>query len=179
MRRVWAPVAALQPPCSLPPPPLSGTTPHTSSAMHPVLLIDEVFQVILEHCADWPASDYRFILCQLARSCRAWQDPATDRLWKRLESAEPLLRLLSLDQADAEVVRPHVLVFLKPTSCNPAGNHTQITVYARLLCSQSQARHLRHRPSQLEYRRRLSSSECDICRTLPRWLPFLGELAMV
>lgn len=80
-------------------------------AMHPVLLIDEVFQVILEHCADWPASDYRFILCQLARSCRAWQDPVTDRLWKRLESAEPLLLLLSLDKAETDVVRLRVLMF--------------------------------------------------------------------
>ncbi|KAJ3556746.1 hypothetical protein NM688_g1855 [Phlebia brevispora] len=64
--------------------------------MHPALLIDEVFQVILEHCADWPAGDYRFMLCQLARCCRAWQDPVTDRLWRRLESSEPLLRLVSL-----------------------------------------------------------------------------------
>ncbi|GJE98077.1 hypothetical protein PsYK624_142990 [Phanerochaete sordida] len=61
--------------------------------MHSALLIDEVLQVILEHCADWSAPQYRQTLAQLAQCCKAFKDPALDRLWKKLDGIGPLERL--------------------------------------------------------------------------------------
>ena len=62
--------------------------------MHPALLIDEILQVILELCADWHPREYRAALSCLARCCKAWRDPALDRLWSDLTSVTPLLQLL-------------------------------------------------------------------------------------
>ncbi|KAL6309287.1 hypothetical protein BKA93DRAFT_350755 [Sparassis latifolia] len=64
--------------------------------MHAALLIDEILQVILGQCSDWPDQEYRRVLCQIAKCCRAWKDPALDRLWNRLDNIEPLLRLLPM-----------------------------------------------------------------------------------
>ena len=61
--------------------------------MHSALLIDEVFEVILEHCSDWHRHEYRWTLSQLARTCKALKDPSLDRLWRRLESEKPLFNL--------------------------------------------------------------------------------------
>lgn len=63
--------------------------------MHAVLLIDEVLETVLENCSEWDRKIYRWTLCQLARSCKAWSDPSLDRLWRKLNSAEPLLSLTS------------------------------------------------------------------------------------
>ncbi|KAI0339629.1 hypothetical protein BDW22DRAFT_575624 [Trametopsis cervina] len=71
--------------------------------MHQALLIDEVFQSVLEYCADWEQADYRRALCRLARTCRAWKDPSTERLWSRLDSHKPLLDLYN-DTESAKVV---------------------------------------------------------------------------
>lgn len=65
--------------------------------MHSALLIDEILQVILEHCVDWPVTQYRRTLCQLALCCKAWKDPALDRLWKRLDNAEPIRYLVKAE----------------------------------------------------------------------------------
>lgn len=74
--------------------------------MHPVLLIDEILEHILEQCSDWSEKDYRRTLSQVARCCRAWQDPALDRLWSRLDGIMPLVRLLpGCLMRDSEVVR--------------------------------------------------------------------------
>ena len=69
--------------------------------MHSALIIDEVLETILEHCSDWSGAEYRWTLCQLARCCKAWKDPALARLWKRLDGTEPLIRLV--DQSEAKV----------------------------------------------------------------------------
>ncbi|KAI0701471.1 hypothetical protein BC835DRAFT_212336 [Cytidiella melzeri] len=66
--------------------------------MHPALLIDEVLEAILEYCSGWERKEYRWTLCQLARSCKAWKDPSLDRLWKRLDCIEPLLSLFDSSQ---------------------------------------------------------------------------------
>lgn len=62
--------------------------------MHCALLIDEILQDILKICSAWTEQEYRSSLCQIARCCKAWSDPALDRLWARLDSVTPLLRLL-------------------------------------------------------------------------------------
>ena len=71
--------------------------------MHQVLLIDEILEVLLDQCAEWSSLDYRLALCQIARTCQAWKDPATDRLWSRLENTRPILRLLAQTIDDNEV----------------------------------------------------------------------------
>lgn len=59
--------------------------------MHQALFIDEIvrdifgFSVVGGHAGD---------LCQLVRCCKAWKDPALDRIWGRLSSAAPLIRLI-------------------------------------------------------------------------------------
>lgn len=62
--------------------------------MHAALLVDEILEVILEQCEDWGIQEYRWNLSQLARCCKAWKDPALDRLWGRLDGIQPLLHLL-------------------------------------------------------------------------------------
>ncbi|KAI0091506.1 hypothetical protein BDY19DRAFT_930806 [Irpex rosettiformis] len=93
--------------------------------MHPALLIAEVFEVILEHCSDWRRGEYQRTLGQLARSCKAWKDPSLDRLWGRLESADPLWRLYenlghvntSVSDVHSYTARiKHLTVFKGPSS---------------------------------------------------------------
>ncbi|KIJ65588.1 hypothetical protein HYDPIDRAFT_52223, partial [Hydnomerulius pinastri MD-312] len=67
--------------------------------MHPALLVDEILQVILEICLD----DGKASLCHIARSCKAWKDPALDRIWRRLPSAAPLLSLLPNCSENSEI----------------------------------------------------------------------------
>lgn len=60
--------------------------------MHPVLLLDEVFRIILDHLdRDLPALKTFY---RLATVCRAWKDPALDYLWASLASVDTLLALL-------------------------------------------------------------------------------------
>ncbi|RPD59036.1 hypothetical protein L226DRAFT_614191 [Lentinus tigrinus ALCF2SS1-7] len=63
--------------------------------MHPALLIDEVLQLIFDFCADLPKTEPKWTYAQLARCCRAWKDPALDRLWDRLNGVGPLLALVA------------------------------------------------------------------------------------
>ncbi|KAF5387314.1 hypothetical protein D9757_005710 [Collybiopsis confluens] len=56
--------------------------------MHEVLLIDELLEVVLGFCTDSAT------LSRIARTCQAWKEPALDRVWARLDSFLPLLRLI-------------------------------------------------------------------------------------
>ena len=70
--------------------------------MHPVLLLDEVLRIILDHIdRDLDRSPALKTFYHLAAVCRAWKDPALDYLWASLASVDPLLALL-----------PHVSVLL-------------------------------------------------------------------
>ncbi|KAI0730738.1 hypothetical protein C8Q76DRAFT_613165 [Earliella scabrosa] len=62
--------------------------------MHAALLIDEILQLVFDFCADLPKTKPGWTFAQLARCCKAWKDPALDRLWARLDGMEPLLALL-------------------------------------------------------------------------------------
>lgn len=68
--------------------------PQYTTPMHSVLLIDEILEYILEFCSDWSQEEYRQTLACIARCCKAWRDPALDRLWYRLDGVMPLVRLL-------------------------------------------------------------------------------------
>jgi hypothetical protein len=70
--------------------------------MHPVLLIDEVLRIILDHIDhDLNRLPAFKTFYHLAIVCRAWKDPALDYLWASLSSVDPLLALL-----------PHVSILL-------------------------------------------------------------------
>ncbi|KAJ3759784.1 hypothetical protein EV360DRAFT_81771 [Lentinula raphanica] len=56
--------------------------------MHQTLLIDEIFDLILDPCIG------THTLAQVAQTCQAWKDPALNRLWSRLSSFKPLLNLI-------------------------------------------------------------------------------------
>ncbi|KAI0642250.1 hypothetical protein C8Q79DRAFT_1013538 [Trametes meyenii] len=62
--------------------------------MHHALLIDEILQLVFDFCTELPEPEPRWTLCQLARCCRAWKDPALDRLWSRIDGVAPLVSLL-------------------------------------------------------------------------------------
>jgi hypothetical protein len=63
--------------------------------MHPVLLLDEVLRIILDHIdRDLDRLPARKTFYHLATVCRAWKDPALDYLWASLASVDPLLALL-------------------------------------------------------------------------------------
>jgi hypothetical protein len=59
--------------------------------MHRVLLIDEILRAIFGFFAY--DSDHT-TLFQALRCCRAWKDPACDRLWRRLSGVAPLFALI-------------------------------------------------------------------------------------
>jgi len=63
---------------------------HTFPLMHQALLIDE----ILRHIFSFISEDGLGPLGALARSCRAWTDPALDLVWIKLSSAVPLLQVI-------------------------------------------------------------------------------------
>jgi hypothetical protein len=70
--------------------------------MHPVLLLDEILRIILDHTdRDLDRLPALKTFYHLATVCRAWKDPALDYLWASLASVDPLLALL-----------PHVSVLL-------------------------------------------------------------------
>ncbi|KII87333.1 hypothetical protein PLICRDRAFT_112497 [Plicaturopsis crispa FD-325 SS-3] len=58
--------------------------------MHPALYIEEILEEIFE----WSLEKGHGTLCQAARCCRAWKDPALDRVWRRLSSSKPLFQLI-------------------------------------------------------------------------------------
>jgi hypothetical protein len=63
--------------------------------MHPVLLIDELLRIILDHIdRDLNRLPVLKTFYRLAIVCRAWKDPALDYLWASLSSVDPLLALL-------------------------------------------------------------------------------------
>lgn len=55
--------------------------------MHQALLVDELLRLIFSFAAE----DGSATLSALARSCRAWTDPALDFVWVKLTSVVPLL----------------------------------------------------------------------------------------
>ena len=60
--------------------------------MHPVLLVDELLQEVLDHCCS--ENEYRKLLVQLARCCKAWKEPALRKAWEDLPSITPLMELV-------------------------------------------------------------------------------------
>ncbi|KDQ61540.1 hypothetical protein JAAARDRAFT_150312 [Jaapia argillacea MUCL 33604] len=62
--------------------------------MHQALFVDEIIRDVFEHCSDFEDTEFRRSLGRLSRCCRAWKEPALDRLWCRLSSLEPLLSLI-------------------------------------------------------------------------------------
>ncbi|KAH9967242.1 hypothetical protein BC827DRAFT_1172476 [Russula dissimulans] len=72
--------------------------------MHPVLLIDEVLRIILDHIdQDTNALPAPKTFCRLATVCRAWKDPTLDYLWVSLASVDPLLALLPRDASRGHI----------------------------------------------------------------------------
>ncbi|KAI3619780.1 hypothetical protein WG66_002834 [Moniliophthora roreri] len=59
--------------------------------MHQALLIDEIIQIVLDLCLDFGDGS---TLSRASRVCRAWRDPALNRLWHRLIDVTPLLQLI-------------------------------------------------------------------------------------
>jgi hypothetical protein len=82
---------------------LGSDSRRNRAKMHPALLVDEILQLIFEINLD----DEKSSLCRAARCCKAWKDPALDRIWRRLPSAVPLLSLLpGCSVEKGTIVRP-------------------------------------------------------------------------
>ena len=63
--------------------------------MHPALLQDDILQVVFGFISDDRSQqDLRWTYAQLARCCRAWKDPALDRLWEHLHGMHAVLTVL-------------------------------------------------------------------------------------
>ncbi|KAI6140666.1 hypothetical protein BKA82DRAFT_4449771 [Pisolithus tinctorius] len=57
--------------------------------MHSCLCVDEILRLVFR------CTEGRQTLCALARTCRAFNVPATDLIWETLEAVEPILQNLS------------------------------------------------------------------------------------
>ncbi|KAH9913982.1 uncharacterized protein BXZ73DRAFT_81784 [Epithele typhae] len=75
--------------------------------MYLALLIDEILQLVFDFCGDIPSPEPGWTYSQLARTCKAWKEPALDRLWARLGSIEPLLALQKDDTMNSLVLHAY------------------------------------------------------------------------
>ncbi|KAI6104836.1 hypothetical protein EDD16DRAFT_245835 [Pisolithus croceorrhizus] len=73
-----------------------------SSIMHPCLLVDEILQLIFRCIKD------RTTLCALARTCRTFNEPATDLVWETLSDMQLILRNLSCERILCEGRHPRL-----------------------------------------------------------------------
>ncbi|KAF8441670.1 hypothetical protein L210DRAFT_3644925 [Boletus edulis BED1] len=62
--------------------------------MHHALQIQEILLHIFSHCYSWPDSGSRSDLVSLARTCRAFKEPALDVAWGCLYNLAPLAQCL-------------------------------------------------------------------------------------
>ena len=76
--------------------------------MHAALLVDEILESVLYHLPEWESRENRRALAQMARSCKAWQDPALDKIWMQLQGLKPLIDILEV----CIVVLPLLSLFL-------------------------------------------------------------------
>lgn len=64
--------------------------------MHSALLIDEILENVLRNFLDWELREHRWTLAQIARSCKAWRDPALDKIWMQLDDIHPIINTLDV-----------------------------------------------------------------------------------
>ena len=64
--------------------------------MHAALLVDEILESVLYHLPEWESRENRRALAQMARSCKAWKDPALDKIWMQLQGLKPLVDILEV-----------------------------------------------------------------------------------
>lgn len=79
--------------------------------MHPIVAIDEIFQILLTSVGD------QVTLLSLALSCRAFYEPAMDDLWYQLEGMRPLIELLPEDARGTEGDKPEKVVCYSESLC--------------------------------------------------------------
>jgi hypothetical protein len=72
--------------------------------MHHCLTIQEIVRLITEFCGDGESEADRCTLIATASTCRAFEEPALDRLWYTLKSLRPLLKCLPQDAWEEKVV---------------------------------------------------------------------------
>lgn len=65
---------------------------------HPLIsnqdILREVLQMLLDADVSRDEKTYRDALASCARVCRAFHDPAAERLWRSLPTLDPLIKLL-------------------------------------------------------------------------------------
>lgn len=81
---------------------------------HRALLVDEVLENILDHSSECqesrkPPTNLRF-LNAFGRVCKAWKEPALNRLWAKLDGPHPLMRLVQRVQVCSNCFRCVVLI---------------------------------------------------------------------
>ncbi|KAG6381572.1 hypothetical protein JVT61DRAFT_166 [Boletus reticuloceps] len=120
--------------------------------MHNALLISEVLGYIVDHLAEgttllspglYPPQDYdkagRQALAVLARTCRAFSEPALDAVWRRLYSLKPFIRCLptksSYEDTTADTALPafdeaewNIVLRYAPRVQELTLNHDQLSV---------------------------------------------------
>ena len=67
---------------------------HARSTMHHTLEIQEILLEILGYCRSPRTTSSTCDLATLARTCRAFKEPALDALWEELYNLSPLARCL-------------------------------------------------------------------------------------
>ena len=69
--------------------------------MHHCLAIQEIVRIIMGFCE---SEDNLYTLIALARTCRAFEDPALDRIWYSMKSLRPLFKCLPEDSWEENLI---------------------------------------------------------------------------
>ncbi|KAI6011289.1 hypothetical protein EDC04DRAFT_2609953 [Pisolithus marmoratus] len=80
--------------------------------MYPCLYVDEILRLIFRNIKD------RSTLCALARTCRAFHEPAMNLIWESLTSFEPILRNLSSASVVSKLDARPCLTLSRPLNDN-------------------------------------------------------------
>ena len=72
--------------------------------MHHCLTIQEIVRLITEFCGDGDSEADRCTLIAIASTCRAFEEPALDRLWYTLKSLRALFKCLPQDAWEEKVL---------------------------------------------------------------------------
>lgn len=121
--------------------------------MHSCLCVDEILRLVFR------CTEGRQTLCALARTCRAFNVPATDLIWETLEAVEPILQNLS----SARIMT------------NTWHNHQYLTLGALSDDDWNTVRRLSSRVRRFHTFFNAVPLDCDYVVGVPKWFRFLAS----
>lgn len=132
--------------------------------MHPCLLVDDILRLVFQYIED------RTTLCALARTCRTFNEPASDLIWETLSNVKLIMQNLSCEWNSCEGRYPVTPYYKLLPSCGQVETHHQQYLTQSRLLSDNDWSIVRRIPSHV---RRLHFHPFPIIGDIPPWFSFL------